>query len=97
MSSPRKVLNPPLIIIMNNTMKATSAYKKKVTLRNLLILELLFATSIRISELRSFKVKHSWILLIIIYFLDRNEGTSLSDKSAPSCIFATNNGELCPN
>lgn len=35
--------------------KATSAYSKKVTLRNVLILELLFATGMRISELCSLK------------------------------------------
>lgn len=35
--------------------KATSAYSKKVTLRNILILELLFATGMRISELCSIK------------------------------------------
>ncbi|MBR1444741.1 MAG: tyrosine-type recombinase/integrase [Firmicutes bacterium] len=35
--------------------KATSAYSKKVALRNILILELLFATGMRISELCSLK------------------------------------------
>ena len=35
--------------------KATSAYSKKVALRNVLILELLFATGMRISELCSLK------------------------------------------
>lgn len=36
---------------------ATSAYSKKVALRNVLILELLFATGMRISELCSLKLK----------------------------------------
>lgn len=38
--------------------KATSAYSKKVALRNILILEMLFATGIRISELCSLKSEH---------------------------------------
>lgn len=38
--------------------KATSAYSKKVALRNVLILELLFATGMRISELCSLKFEH---------------------------------------
>ena len=37
--------------------KATSAYSKKAALRNVLILELLFATGMRISELCSLKVE----------------------------------------
>lgn len=37
--------------------KATSAYSKKVALRNVLILELLFATGMRISELCSLKIE----------------------------------------
>lgn len=37
--------------------KATSAYSKKVALRNILILELLFATGMRISELCSLKIE----------------------------------------
>ena len=38
--------------------KATTAYSRKVALRNILILELLFATGMRISELCSLKADH---------------------------------------
>lgn len=48
--------------------KATSAYGKKVALRNILILELLFATGMRISELCSLKTEqmdfHDYIIKI---------------------------------
>lgn len=48
--------------------KATSAYGKKVALRNILILELLFATGMRISELCSLKTAqidfHDYIIKI---------------------------------
>ena len=48
--------------------KATSAYEKKVALRNILILELLFATGMRISELCSLRTEqidfHDYIIKI---------------------------------
>ena len=48
--------------------KATSAYEKKVALRNILILELLFATGMRISELCSLRKEqidfHDYIIKI---------------------------------